>query len=181
MAHENLPRAVALQALVVDVSARLARGERDDAIRAELLADGLPPVIVDHVFAVCEVNEEPRRARTALAMMMSGMLMIGMPLAGGVLGIWGAMSAVPLTQSVALESAKVEPVPADQQSFLGSIFAKALGRFLGELVRGSLSAFVGLLGFAAGIAAGLAVAVPVTRAISTWSVEHAITDDQRKL
>ena len=95
MALNELSRAIALKALVVDVAARIQRGERPDAIRAELLADDIPPEVVDHVFAVCEDARPISRKRTVLAAVLSALLLIGLPLAGAVGGVWAAVALAP--------------------------------------------------------------------------------------
>jgi hypothetical protein len=136
MAVNDLARAVALKALEADVAARLCLGEGPEAIRADLLEQGFPPEIVDHVFAACERSRPVSRTRTLVAAGLVALLLIGLPTAGAVCGVWAAVAATgpwPLT------------IP---------------------------------LGALAGFALGLALAFPAAKALSTWSTDGSIADDE---
>jgi hypothetical protein len=162
MADENLSRAVALKALAADVAARLQRGENPAAIRTELLADGIPPEVVDHVFTVCEsTHPTTNRKRTLLAATLSAVLVIVLPFAGAVIGAWAGFwwTATPAPDPEGVER-QGERVP---DAAIENLVA---------------STIVGFVGLAIGLGVGLAVALPAASALSAWSIRGSIADDR---
>jgi hypothetical protein len=174
MSLSELSRAVAMKALAGDVAARIQSGEKPDAIRAQLLADGIPPEVVEHVFAECEFARPPAgRKRTVFAAVLSVALLLGLPLAGGIAGAWTA-------GSLALRHKPDEATPKlDAQE--AEIAAKAEKELRGEgdanLADSLFATVFGFVGFLLGAGVGLAVAFPAVRALSEWSIDSAITDD----
>jgi hypothetical protein len=159
MAVNELSRAVALKALAADVAARIRLGEKPAAIRKELLAEGYPPEVLDHVFSECESVKLPGRKRTVLAAVLSAVLLLGLPTAGAICGGFGAVWAVfPKHQ-------------AEQEELERTCGMKWLADLTAE-------GLAGLVGVAGGFGLGLAVALPVVKALSAWSIDGSTTDEE---
>jgi hypothetical protein len=165
MADENLQRAVAIQALVGEVTARLQEGESAASIRADLLAEGIPPEVIDHAFAMSEGAHPQRRWRTILAFSLSVVLLLGLPLAGAVGVAW---VAVELT---------APPAPPPQPEPNPEVLEREVQRgnpAARDLVV-SILAIIG--GFFVGGALGVALALPMVRTLSEWSMQDASSDE----
>jgi hypothetical protein len=174
MSLNELSRAVAMKALAADVAARLENGERPGAIRAQLLAEGYPPEVVEHVFAECEfARPVPGRKRTVFAAVLSAALLLGLPLAGGFAGAWAA-------GSLALRHKPDDAAPKlnAQEAEIAATAEKELRGEGDANLADSLYAIVfGFVGFLLGSGLGLAAAFPAVRALSEWSIDSSITDD----
>jgi hypothetical protein len=168
MAMNELSRAVALKALAADVSARLRLGEKPDAIRAELLAEGYPPEVIDHVFAECEATRPTGRKRTIFAAILSAVLMLGLPLVGGIGGAWGTGALFTHESPPELIDRAPDQVPELDEHL------KAEARGTG----GPGALLMVFVGGALGFGLGLAVAFLAVGALSTWSLDSSITDDE---
>jgi hypothetical protein len=92
MSENPLSRSVALKALAAEVAARLERGEQPGAICAALLAEGFPPEVIDQVFEVCERQRPVTRQRAVLAAILAASLLLGLPPAGAIGGVWAAVT-----------------------------------------------------------------------------------------
>ena len=156
----ELSRAVAMKALAADVAARLQSGEKPDAIRAQLLAEGYPPEVVDHVFATCEYPQARGGNRTVLALVVSAVLLLALPLVGATGGAWAATALTtpapeqePNQETIEREIRSEKPGPG-----LGILFATSVGMLLGG-------------------GTGLALALLAAKTLSEWSIDAALTDD----
>lgn len=174
MSLSELSRAVAMKALAGDVAVRLQSGEKPDAIRAQLLADGIPPEVIDQVLLECEsVRPTAGRKRAVFAAVLSAALLIGLPLAGGITGAW-------LAGSLALRHKPADAAPKldAQEAELAAKAEKELrGEGDGNLADSLYATVFGFVGFLLGSGLGLAVAFPAVRALSDWSVDSALADD----
>jgi hypothetical protein len=161
MPLNDLSRAVALKALAADVGARLRLGERPAAVRADLLNEGFPSELIDHAFAACERARPVGRRRTVLAAVVAGGLMIGLPLLGTLGGTWAAITLV------------VPAHESERHEDVGETKARVCGLEPGV----AFVVFVPL-GALTGFAAGLGLAFPAVKALSAWSIDETITDDE---
>lgn len=81
----------AVRALAAEVARRVARGECPNAVRAELLADGLPVALVDGLL----VGAQPRCRRIGSAVALVVVTVVALPIAGAVAGAWVAWPSAP--------------------------------------------------------------------------------------
>jgi hypothetical protein len=182
MALNELSRAVALKALGADVAARLRLGEKPEVIRAALLAEGYPPEVIDHVFSECESSRPIGRRRTVIAAVLSAILLLGLPLAGGFGAAWVASNAWgDYVENRSTPAADVPPEVADQRQEAAHLDENKL-RSGGGLAEGFsvvlITILVGPGAFIVGFGLGLALALPAVRALSAWSIDGSTTDDE---
>lgn len=165
MAVNDLARAVALKGLEADVSARLQLGEHPKSIRTELLAEGFPPEVIDHVFAVCDAPRPTRRRRTISALMLAAVVSLGFPMAGAAVGVWGATSLIAQSNQeppLELDAVQLQERANENPEASGSL----------------KSLLIGFAGLAIGFGLGLAAAIPTVKAISEWSIDRSVSDDE---
>jgi hypothetical protein len=165
MSVNDLSRAIAMKALAADVAARLKLGEKPNAIRAELLAEGYPPEVVDHVFSVCENARPKGRRRTVIAATLSALLFLALPVAGAVGGAWAA---------VALAKPAAEPRPDPDPDALVREARRDNFEPMGEFAKSTAAGLVGLL---VGAGIGVALAFAAANTLSAWSAEGSLNDD----
>jgi hypothetical protein len=157
-------RAVALKALAADVAARLKLGESPEAIRADLLKEGYKPEVIEPIIAAGAAARRVGRTRTAVAFGLSAVLMIGLPLAGAFGGAW-----------IAIETALAKELPPVQDGDAPKPADAELRPVVDRLSDFPVAALVGM---AVGGGIGLAVAFPIVKALSSWSMDGALADDE---
>jgi hypothetical protein len=99
--------------------------------------------------------------RTFIATSASAVLLFGLPLAGAAGGAWGAVA-------LTFPEHTTEPDPKTAGN-------KQCGMAVYGLILGDIGMVLG--GFAIGLAAGVAVALPAVNIISEWSADNLIIED----
>jgi hypothetical protein len=105
--------------------------------------------------------------RSVVAAFLSALLLFGLPLAGGVGGAWVAV-------------VYVMPEPEPESTADGERCGMWwMTRVADHLANGLTTGLVGLVGLTAGLATGVAIALPAVRTLSDWSTRHQDIDDER--
>jgi hypothetical protein len=105
--------------------------------------------------------------RTAIAAALSTVLLVALPLAGGVGGAYYTVEF--LTPAPKPEA---ETKPEDKKLSCG------LGPFIAGVFTSFATAVAAFGGLAVGVAIGVAAALPVVNVISEWSVDESTTDEE---
>ena len=108
------------------------------------------------------------RMRTAIAATLSTVLLVALPLAGGVGGAYYTVEFLTPAPKPKTESEDTD----SKQTGCG------MGEFIGGIFTGLFTSVAALGGLVVGMALGVAVALPVVNAISEWSVDESITDEE---